>query len=68
MTKKQIIIELRQEFPNTPVRQFSRIVYNKNKHLFNDWKGCYTQCLKALGKAGEKSRTNNNSGALAIIQ
>jgi predicted phosphodiesterase len=61
MTKKQIIIELRQEFPNTPVRQFSRIVYNKNKHLFNDWKGCYTQCLKALGKAGEKSRTNNKS-------
>ena len=32
MTKRQIIIELRQEFPNTPVRQFARIVYNKNKH------------------------------------
>jgi len=61
MTKKQIIIELRQEFPNTPVRQFSRIVYNKHKQLFNDLTSCYSQCNKALGKNGEKSRVNNKN-------
>ena len=61
MTKKQIIIELRQEFPNTPVRQFARIVYNKNKHLFNDLASCYSQCNKALGKGGEATRKNNKN-------
>ena len=52
MTKKQIIIELRQEFPDTPVRQFSRIVYKKHPDLFKDWDTCYANVNNALGKMG----------------
>ena len=61
MTKKQIIIELRQEFPDTPARQFSRIVYKKHPDLFKDLDTCYNQVRGALGKKGERSRKHNKN-------
>ena len=68
MTKKQIILEVRKEFPDVAIRQLSRIVYKRYRESFISLSSCYSQCNKALGKMGEVSRKNNKNAEPLITK